>query len=148
MRFLTRDLEIRILGLFVGVQKTTKLVGERTINLENVQNILGNSKLSPSAEKCKDFLQMFMKGDTSTSMELMNRMQGLNLNGNLQASNQSYTSNATSNELKLYMDLKFKELEERISTRLDEMERSQNDKLSRILELLVKSEIKDDSSQV
>ncbi|KAL5283631.1 hypothetical protein ACFFRR_006098 [Megaselia abdita] len=146
LRFLTKDCQITILGLFLGVRKTTNLLSEGSINLENVQNILGNSKLSPSAEKCKDFLQMFMKSGQSSSpspIDLMPGLQGINLNGNPPLTVTEPPS--MTNELKFYVDFKFKEMEHKINKKIDDFERSQNDKLDRILELLErgKSAIKD-----
>lgn len=88
---------------------------------------------------------MFMQ--TGHSMQMMTGMQNLSLNGNIQANSEvplpPDTSNSKNNELKIYVDLKFQAMEHKIHQRLDNMERLQNEKLDRILELLGTSAIKD-----
>lgn len=88
---------------------------------------------------------MFMKtsGTSGSPLGLMAGLQSLNVNGNITQPDTSEASCSKTNDLKVYVDYKFKEMEQKINQKLDDLEKSQNEKLDRILELLGRSAIKD-----
>lgn len=64
LKFLTLSSDLWIFGMAVGTKPNTNPESmfslKPSVNFENVQQMLAGSELSPSAEKCKSFLQSYM----------------------------------------------------------------------------------------
>lgn len=143
LKLITTSNELCIYGIQLNVAPNpngiTTLLPNR-INLSNVKELLNNSnqKLSPSAEKCKNFLETYnnvmSSGGSDLVAEFKNRM---NLQNTSQIKFESANdSHDISQSIRSFMEKKIEESENRILKRLNEIEEVQNAKLDRIFKLL------------
>uniref|UniRef100_A0A1A9WTQ6 Uncharacterized protein n=1 Tax=Glossina brevipalpis TaxID=37001 RepID=A0A1A9WTQ6_9MUSC len=160
IRFLTGLSEVCIFGIYIQIAPNpngiTSLMPNTIgkINVENVQNMLENSmqKTTPSAEKYKKFLEAIIKSGNSTPAKgsaLINQnFKALNQHDEAEAKLAQMNSNndktggfdMTMTYLMERIDLRFKEFENVIQQRINDMEQRQSAKLDKILNLLEKQE--------
>ncbi|XP_055903807.1 uncharacterized protein LOC129939716 [Eupeodes corollae] len=146
LKLITASNELCVYGIQLNVAPNpngiTTLLPNR-INLDNVKELLNNSnqKLSPSAEKCKSFLETYNNVMNSGGSDLIakfkNSMDLQNELKTIPALPLPLTETINDNShIISYIDKKVQESENRILKRLDEIEETQNLKLDRILKLL------------
>ncbi|XP_055847311.1 uncharacterized protein LOC129913013 [Episyrphus balteatus] len=150
IKLITPSNELCIYGIQLNVAPNpdgiTTLLPNR-INLDNVKELLNNSnqKLSPSAEKCKTFLETYNNVMNSGGSDLIAEFKkGMQLQNEIQTMKpveiEMTESLDSSNIMKSYVDKKILESENRILKRLNEIEEAQSMKLDRILKLLEKNQ--------
>lgn len=120
---------------------TTLLPNASRINMQNVQNILQNSSIQPgpNSEKCKQLLELMAKSNQSNNTLHLEQLMKQKLNLVDKEHEQNFSKSRDEyviNQLKLYIDERFTNMEQRINNRLEDMEKRQMQKLDNILNLL------------
>lgn len=148
LKMLTNSNEVCIYGIQMNVAPNPDGIStllQSNINLDNVKEMLNNSnqKLSPSAEKCKMFLETYKKsigsGMSGANVNMLEQFKkSMLLGGEMGAGAASVQIDKDPNTtlLQNYIDARVQQAESRILERLDLFENAQNEKLNHILRLL------------
>lgn len=145
-QFLTDSNDVCIFGIMLHTAPnpngiTTLLPNASRINMQNVQNILQNSSIQPgpNSEKCKQLLELMAKSNQSNNTLHLEQLMKQKLNLVDKEHEQNFSKSRDEyviNQLKLYIDERFTNMEQRINNRLEDMEKRQMQKLDNILNLL------------
>ena len=131
-------------GIFVKCSDKMKTFApNQHFNLHNINSLLSDSsQISSNAEKFKDLFDTFQRTGPLQSAFLASSGASLDINHKPEScSSNDPVLESNIPVLKMYIDSKFQELENRIMSKIEENEQKQNAKLDKIIELLEKKEL-------
>ncbi|KAI8123297.1 hypothetical protein FF38_11734 [Lucilia cuprina] len=142
LKFLTDFCDVCIFGIMLHTAPnpngiTTSLPNTACINIENVQNMLQNSRKQPgpTSERCKQLLELMTKANQSNTLTL-DQLMKQKMNIDQIKTDKNSENDDILNQLKLHIDDRLQKMEQRINRYLEHMEERQMQKLDVILNTL------------